>query len=276
MFVAFFCIFRKGFSHYPKTMKKKLLYGTKEYSKEGFKYRGLQTSRLENLTDAVFGFAITLLVISAQVPATYVELQASMYSFIGFIFCTMLLLGLWNNHSSFFMHYGLSDTTTKALNALFIFMLLFYIYPLKYLFSYVGTAIYATVMRKMGDSSEALKLAWGNLAAAELDASQWKDLTIRFGLGLFFIYMILLLMHINAHKKSVLLDLNLNEKYITKTFIHSYILLMLICLLSIMVVLIFGGRAAGYAGMVYMLTPIILPLYSKYRKARASKLGIDS
>jgi len=257
------------------TMKKKLLYGTKEYSKNGFRYRGLQTSRLENLTDAVFGFSITLLVISAQVPTTYIELQASMYSFIGFIFCTMLLLGLWDNHSNFFVHYGLGDTTTKALNALFIFMLLFYIYPLKYLFSYVGTAIYATIMRKMGDKSEALKLAWENLAAADLDASQWKDLTVRFGIGLFLIYMILMLMHVNAYKKSIQLELTKKEKYITKTFIHLYLLLMIICLLSIAIVLIFGGEAAGFAGMAYLLTPIVIPLYNRYRKVKGSKLGFD-
>ncbi len=252
-------------------MKKNLLYGSKEYSKDGFRYRGLETSRLENLTDAVFGFSITLLVISAQVPVTYTELQVSMYSFIGFIFCTMLLLGLWNNHSSFFAHYGLHDTTTKSLNALFIFMLLFYIYPLKYLFSYVGTAIYVLIMSKMGDKSDAFNRALENLNAAELTVAQWKDLTIRFGLGLFLIYIILMLLHIHAYKKSKQLDLNEREIYITKTFIFTYILLMAVCLLSILIVVIFGGYAAGHAGMAYLLTPIVIPLYIRYRRKKLAK-----
>lgn len=244
---------------------KKLLGSTKEISKEGFRYRGMQATRLENLTDAVFGFSITLLVISSQVPTTYIELQASMYSFIGFIFCTMLLLGLWNNHSNFFLYYGLSDGKTKVLNALFLFVLLFYIYPLKYLFSYIGTAIYATLKRSLGDSSEALRTAVKNLNAAELNVEQWEDLMIRFGLGLVFIYGIIILMHLNALKQSEELQLNLREKYITNTFIHNYIQLMLISVASIMVVVIFGGTAAGYSGMVYLLTPIIIPLYKKYR-----------
>ncbi|MFK7813168.1 MAG: TMEM175 family protein [Maribacter sp.] len=244
---------------------KKLLGLTKEVSKEGFRYRGIQTTRLENLTDAVFGFSITLLVISSQVPTTYIELQASMYSFIGFIFCTMLLLGLWNNHSNFFMYYGLNDTKTKVLNALFLFVLLFYIYPLKYLFSYIGTAIYAIIKRSLGDTSQALQTALQNLNAAELNVEQWKDLMIRFGLGLVFIYLIIILMHINALKQAEALQLNLKEKYITKTFIHEYFLLMLIAVVSILVVVIFGGTTAGYSGMVYLLTPIIIPLYKKYR-----------
>lgn len=252
-------------------MAKKFFVEPDEVSKDGFRYRGLTSSRLENLTDAVFGFSITLLVISSQVPTTYIELQASMYSFIGFIFCTMLLLGLWNNHSNFFLHYGLKDKTTKVLNALFIFMLLFYIYPLKYLFSYIGTAIYATIKRNMGDESEALQLAWNNLAAADLNVTQWKDLIIRFGLGLFFIYLILMFMHINANKKADELNLSAKERYITKTFIHEYFLLMLICVLSIAIVLLFGGVASGYAGMAYMLTPILIPLYHRYRKRKSVK-----
>ncbi len=255
-------------------MAKKFFVERKKISSDGFRYRGLSSSRLENLTDAVFGFSITLLVISSQVPTTYIELQASMYSFIGFIFCTMLLLGLWNNHSNFFLYYGLHDKTTKALNALFIFMLLFYIYPLKYLFSYIGTAIYATLKRNLGDNSEALKVAWRDLAAADLNVLQWKDLIIRFGLGLLLIYLILVLMHLNANKKADELELSDKERYITKTFIHEYLLLMSVCVLSILIVLFFGGRAAGYAGGAYTLIPILLPLYHRYRIRKMKKLEL--
>ena len=75
-------------------MKKRLLDTTKKVSKEGFRYRGLQTTRLENLSDAVFGFAITLLVISSQVPKNYLELQVSMYGFLGFIFLYHVVVGI--------------------------------------------------------------------------------------------------------------------------------------------------------------------------------------
>ncbi len=256
-------------------MAKKFFVAKREVSKEGFRYRGLQTTRLENLTDAVFGFSITLLVISSQVPATYVELQASMYSFIGFIFCTILLLGLWNNHNNFFLHYGLQDTPTKVLNALFLFVLLFYVYPLKYLFSHLGTEIYVGIKHQMGDRSEALQHALANLLEARLTEPEWKDLMIRFGFGLFFIYLIIMLMHINAFKRAPELDLNPNEKFITQTFVREYFILMLVTVLSMMVVVIFGGEAAKYSGMVYLLTPILIPIYKKYRRRKRAKLGLD-
>lgn len=251
-------------------MKKRFMDTAKKFSGDGFRYRGLQSTRLENLSDSVFGFAITLLVISSQVPNNYLELQVSMYGFLGFIFCTMLLLGLWNNHSNFFLYYGLIDNTIKTLNALFLFVLLFYVYPLKYLFSYIGTAIYISIKEGFGDDSEAFNQTLQILREEKLSVVQWQDLMIRFGLGLFFIYLIVLLMHMHAYKKAGELQLEAREKFITRTFIHEYLILIAITVLSMLVVIIFGGRAAPYSGMVYLLTLIVLPLYKRHRLKKIS------
>ncbi|NKI31100.1 TMEM175 family protein [Croceivirga thetidis] len=256
-------------------MKKRLLDTSKKVSNDGFRYRGLQTTRLENLSDAVFGFAITLLVISSEVPSSYLELQVSMYGFLGFIFCTMLLLGLWNNHSNFFLHYGLEDKVTKALNSLFLFVLLFYVYPLKYLFSYLGTAIYVSIKDAMGDNSEAFRQTVLSLSSKQLSIAEWEDLMIRFGFGLFFIYLMLMLMHINALKKAKQLELDKKEEFITKTFIYQYLILMGVTIISMLVVVVFDGRAAPYAGMVYLLTAVLLPLHKRLRtKKRKALWGI--
>lgn len=237
----------------------------KHFSKTGFRHRGLESSHLENLTDAVFAFVITLLVIASEVPKTYTELQASIYGFIGFIACILLLFGLWNNHSSFFLRYGLQDNKTRTLNFLFLFVLLFYIYPLKYLFSYLGSVLLINVLGSTNHNTEAFQMAYQKVVASELNVNQWKDLMVRFGLGMFLIYSIFSLMDVNAMKKKKELELNSKELFETKTFLYSYMALSLISLFSMFFVLIFGGVYAGYAGCFYMLIPLVLPLLKLYR-----------
>jgi hypothetical protein len=122
--------------------------------------RGINGTKLETLNYIIFGFYITFLVISSEVPNTYVEFQAFMYyNFFGFMFCVLLLFSIWSNHKNFFLRYGFEDKATNLLNFLLVFILLYYIYPMKYLFSYLCTVIYVNIKSDFGDNSEGLKLA---------------------------------------------------------------------------------------------------------------------
>jgi len=237
-------------------------------SKSGFRYRGTEVSRLENMTDAVFGFSITLLVIASEVPKSYVELQASMYDFVGFLFCAFLLLGIWNNHKNFFLYYGLKDGFIQTLNFIFLFVLLFYIYPLKYLFSYVGSGLFIALLKQFNFTSDAMELAIERISISNMGIDQWADLLIRFGLGLVLIYFIFMLMHLNAYRKRRDLKLNAIEMYETKTLIYSFLCLILISMTSIAVVVIGGGIYSPHAGFVYLSIPIILPILQTIRSRK--------
>ena len=96
-------------------------------------WRGGDISRLEGFSDAVFAIAITLLVVERAIPRNDSEFTSVMWGFIGFGVTFSVLAIFWYNHFLFHRRFGLEDGYTIFLIAVFIFMILFYIYPLKFL-----------------------------------------------------------------------------------------------------------------------------------------------
>src|ERR1700704_982137 len=106
-----------------------------------FRWRSHEISRIEGLSDAVFGFAVTLLVVSLEVPKTFAELMEAMRGFGAFAICFTLLITVWFNQYKFFRRYGLQDTLTVVLNLILLFVVLFYVYPLKFVFSFLVSMV---------------------------------------------------------------------------------------------------------------------------------------
>src|SRR5947209_11922564 len=101
----------------------------------GFRARGREVTRLEWFSDAGFGFALTLLVVSLDVPKSFADLMATMRGFPAFAICFLFLGLLWNSHYKFCRRYGLDDGAARFLTCVLLFLVLFYVYPLKFLFN---------------------------------------------------------------------------------------------------------------------------------------------
>lgn len=99
---------------------------------ESIRWRGGQVTRIEALSDAVFGFAIALLVVSMDVPTKFSDLTAMMAGFVPFAFTFALIILVWSYHYRLFSRYDLEDSYTIVLNSVLLFVVLFYIYPLKF------------------------------------------------------------------------------------------------------------------------------------------------
>jgi uncharacterized membrane protein len=98
-----------------------------------FQWRGASPTRVEALSDMVFAFALTLLVVSSAPPGSFGDLTDLMWGFPGFAAAFAMLLMIWHAHYIFFRRYALEDGWTTTLNAGLLFIILFFVYPLKYL-----------------------------------------------------------------------------------------------------------------------------------------------
>jgi uncharacterized membrane protein len=229
-----------------------------------FRWRGHEISRIEGLSDAVFAFGITLLVVSLEVPKTFDELAETMHGFGAFLISFMLLFFVWFGQYKFFRRYGLRDTITVVLNAALLFVVLFYVYPLKFLFTFL-------VDRFTGGHGE-VRLPNGNVVAMIENNEQMASLMTIFNLGYLAVFGVFVLLFWHAYRKREALELNELERFDTRESMLESALNCGIAIVSLLVLVIGGVGRAGLAGMAYMLTPIVMTLNGKIMGGRRKKL----
>ena len=171
------------------------------------KWRGGDVSRLESFTDAVFAIAITLLVVSYDVPRDFSEFKSVMWGFIGFAVTFTMLICIWLVNFKFHRRFGLEDGMTIFLNSLFIFVVLFFIYPLKFL---------AQVLINCGVMHKGFGVEFDVGFSGVIDP---HSLFIIYGFGGFLIWFTIILMYIHAYRKRDILELDNKELEITKDVI---------------------------------------------------------
>jgi len=229
-----------------------------------FRWRGHEVSRIEGLSDAVFAFAITLLVVSLEVPKTFTELAETMHGFGAFLISFVLLFAVWFNQYKFFRRYGLRDTATVILNAALLFVVLFYVYPLKFLFSFL-------IDRFTGGHGE-VRLPNGNVVAMIENFDQLSSLMIIFNLGYLAVFGVFVLLFYHAYRRRDALNLNELEQFDTRDSIAESALNCGIAVLSLMIILIGGAGRASLAGMAYMLTPLVMTTHGIMMGKRRRRL----
>src|SRR5476651_972449 len=103
------------------------------HKKQAIEWRSHEPSRLETFSDAVFAFALTLIIVSIEVPKSFDELWETLKGTLSFAVCFAALFQIWNSQNVFFRRYGLNDGLTVVLNGMLLFVVLVYVYPMKFL-----------------------------------------------------------------------------------------------------------------------------------------------
>jgi uncharacterized membrane protein len=229
-----------------------------------FRWRSHEISRIEGLSDAVFGFAVTLLVVSLEVPKTFNELMQAMRGFGAFAICFTLLILVWFNQYKFFRRYGLQDTRTIILNLVLLFVVLFYVYPLKFVFTFL-------VSRFTGQGIK-VRLPNGLVEPMVENGSQLATLMIIFGLGYLAVFGLFVLLYQHAYQNRERLELNELEVFDTRTDIRENALNVGIAAVSIAFAIFGGARYGPLSGMTYMLTPVIMTVHGVFNGKKRRKL----
>lgn len=213
-------------------------------------WRGNDTQRIEAFSDSVFAFALTLLVVSLEVPETFEQLKGILSGFFAFGISFILLFQVWYYQNLFFRRYGLSDIKTVVLNAALLFTVLFYVYPLKFLFS--------------------LFLFSGNKAAI-IASHEVPLLMLVYGLGFCAIFLLFALMYRNAAKQAHILNLTKKELFQTLTSQYIFLGFVGVGLLVSVLTFVVPEKWAGAVGMLYGLTGLVVSIITKRRGKLAAK-----
>lgn len=209
-------------------------------------------SRVDGFSDVVFGFALTLIVVSLEVPHTYLELREVMLGFVPFAICFLFLIMVWWAHFRFFRLYGLHDTWTIVINCALLFCLLFYVYPLKFLFSIATGNVHSSVFT---------------------DVHQLPELMTVYGAGFSAIYLCLTLLYWNAWRQRKALRLNPLERTLAVNYMTEHLGTVAAGLLCCVLAHVLPPARAGNAGWVFFVIGLYKSIHGTIagRNARLSR-----
>lgn len=190
------------------------LFNKKAPSDPCFRWRGGDVSRVEGLSDGVFAFALTLLVVSLSVPQNFFEVWITIRDFPAFAMSFAVLIMCWYSNYIFFRRYGLEDFFTMFVNTLILFLVLFYVFPLRFM----ATLIWRQII---GDDVKSMFALPANAPVASLPGGQTFWLVILYGIGIIGIFGLYLVLKLHALRLRRHLELDRIEIYLTKVAIAA-------------------------------------------------------
>ncbi|PZX46986.1 TMEM175 family protein [Algoriphagus chordae] len=221
-------------------------------------YRGESPSRLDNLTDAVFGIAVTLLIFNLASPNSLEDLIVFTKTLPAFLISIGFLIVIWQEHVRFSEIYTMRGSWLIFLNSLFIALIIFYVYPLRFLTLFLTNLIFGTDL------------------SLQISPIEIPDLMIYYGSIAFALYFVLFWFYNIAIIKKDSLALNPYELLHARFQRTRIIIMFTVPLLSIGLVWMIRPYSIGWAsflgGMLYAFYSPAIMIWAKYYKKAANQL----
>ena len=165
---------------------------------------------------------------------------------------------IWHQQYLFFRRYGMHDTATLVLNSILIFVVLFYIYPLKFLFT-----LLLNVFFFFRDASE---------ISAVMQRGQMETLMVIYSLGFLATFLVFFLLYRHAYRKREELALDELEILRTRSALQGHAIYMSVAVLSILITLVGGANYTAVAGWVYGLLGPAMAFHGTMTNKRLTRL----
>jgi len=203
-----------------------------------FEWRGGNPTRVEALTDMVFAFALTLLVVSNSPPNSFAELIDLLWGFPGFAVAFAILLLIWHSHYILFRRYALEDGWMTTLNAGLLFLILFFVYPLKYL-----ATMLSEFVRSVAEGAPRPPFSFAEAEVALIILS----------IGYAAVFLMFLLLSMRAQSRADALELTPRERQLTRFAVYEHSVHVVVGVLVVLGVLLIPRPWATFSGFLYCL-----------------------
>ena len=232
-----------------------------------FRFRGEEPSRIEALSDSCFALAVGLLLISTKSPNSFDELVRFTRDLIPFALCLTMIMWVWYQHFVFFIRYGFRNSVIVGFNTILLLIVLFYVYPLKFLANFL-TQIYGSLLGKIFGLNSSAK------TITHIEGGDMPQLMIIYGAGISGIFLVLMFMYRYALSKAEERSLNNLEIFETKISIYGNLLMASVPLLSIALALIIPHPviAGIVGGVTYLLYWPVMSIFEKKTSKKRKQL----
>ena len=213
---------------------------------------GRDVSRIEGFSDAVFGFALTLLVASLEVPPDFAALKQTLRGFLPFALTFALISWIWYLHYSFFRQFGLEDRLTIVLNSILLFVVLFFVYPLKV----VANSL----------------VGFGGVTFSSLSPEDNRFLMVSYSSGVIAVFLVFFLLNWNAYRQRKALRLTPADLYDIGTALRAHLSSTTLGVISVMLALTLPYSMFALSGLIYTLEGPLQGMIGWRRGSRRERL----
>ena len=201
-------------------------------------------NRIEAVSDGVFAFAATLLVVNVGINTNIISFSEELPNLISFSVAFFVMMGIWKVHYNFYRRTDYIDNWIIALNMVFLFNVLFYVFPVK---SLIGTAI----------------------NSKNISAENFSQIFQVYSLGFFAIFICLALMYYRAYKK----DKTHKNKLQLLFYFRHFLIFVFVAFVSFILAKQKIGLRIGLPGFIYSILGLLCWWHSiRFQKTYNIKL----